>query len=170
MRNDFERAIASQAAAKSDVSAPHPDTRTFRGQSAHCRIERNLSRSSNDVWMVASASLLPCCRFDVARGGNRSMAHSSAAIHLNLNLRAQNFSYVAPKRISRIKNAAIYAKRLTCRTCSYGISKDLAGFAAANGHDGKERQRNSRRQREFLKHISHPIICIGASDGVRSTE
>ena len=42
------------------------------------------------------------------------MAPSFAAIHLNLT-RGLELLYLAPKRISRIKNAAIYAKRPTRR-------------------------------------------------------
>ena len=60
------------------------------------------------------------------------MAHSSAAVHLNVNSRAQNFSMLLRKRISRIKilpDAAMYAKRLTCRTCSYVISKPCLIYA-----------------------------------------
>ena len=44
---------------------------------------------------------LPLLSATVARGGNRSMAPSSAAIHLNLTRERRTF-YVAPKRISRI--------------------------------------------------------------------
>src|SRR6476646_12043349 len=94
------------SSAKNDVSAPRHDTRTFRGQSAHCRIERNLPRNSNDVWMVPFAWLLLCCRFDVARGGNRSMAPSSAAIHLNLT-REIGIFLDRHKRIRRIKNLPV---------------------------------------------------------------
>jgi hypothetical protein len=46
------------------VSADYPDFRTAPEQSAHRRIERNLPRNSNDVWMIAFAWLLPCCRFE----------------------------------------------------------------------------------------------------------
>ena len=80
------------SSAKSDVSALHPDTRTFRGQSAHSRIERNLFRNSNDVWMVAFAMATPLAvAYDVARGDNRSMAHGSAAIYLNLTREPRTF-------------------------------------------------------------------------------
>ena len=77
--------------AKHDGLAVHSDTRSIRGRLVHCRNERSSSRNSNDVWMVPFAWLLPCCPFDVARGGNRSMAHSSAAIHLNLTRELRTF-------------------------------------------------------------------------------
>jgi len=48
---------------KNDVSAAHPDIRTFRGQSAHPRTECNLFRSSNDVCVLSFVWQLPCCRF-----------------------------------------------------------------------------------------------------------
>ena len=77
------------SSAKNDVSALHPDTRTFRGQSAHCRIERNLSRSSNDVWMVVIRMATPLAvGYDVARGDNRSMAHELRGDLLKFDSRA----------------------------------------------------------------------------------
>ena len=40
---------------------------------------------------------------------------------------------------------------------------DLAGFAAANGHDGKtEDEIRAELGDKFPKHIYHSIICIGA--------
>jgi hypothetical protein len=40
---------------------------------------------------------------------------------------------------------------------------DLAGFAAANGHDGKtEAEISAELGDKFPKHIYHSIICIGA--------
>jgi hypothetical protein len=71
------------------------------------------------------------------------MALGSAATHLNVNRVSRIFSTSLHNRISRIKNlyAAIYAKRLTCQLLVWDIETvpDLAGFAAANGHDGKKR-------------------------------
>jgi 3'-5' exonuclease len=40
---------------------------------------------------------------------------------------------------------------------------DLAGFAAANGHEGKtEDEIRAELGDKFPKHIYHSIICIGA--------
>jgi 3'-5' exonuclease len=40
---------------------------------------------------------------------------------------------------------------------------DLAGFAAANGHDGKrDDEIRAELGDKFPKHIYHSIICIGA--------
>jgi hypothetical protein len=40
---------------------------------------------------------------------------------------------------------------------------DLAGYAAANGHDGKNDDAiRAELGEKFPKHIYHSIICIGA--------
>ena len=46
---------------------------------------------------------------------------------------------------------------------------DLAGFAAANGHDGKsDDEIRAELGDKFPKHIYHSIICIGALIALRS--
>jgi 3'-5' exonuclease len=45
----------------------------------------------------------------------------------------------------------------------WDIETDLAGFAAANGHDGKsDDEIRAELGDKFPKHIYHSIICIGA--------
>ena len=54
---------------------------------------------------------------------------------------------------------------MTCPTFSYAISRrtDRAGFAAANGHDGKsDDEIRAELGDKFPKHIYHSIVCIGA--------
>jgi hypothetical protein len=89
-RNDFERAIAARAVPKMTylplvtILGPFGGNQLVVASNAICPETRTTFGWSHDY----SPAI---CRLDVARGGNRSMAPSSAAIHLNLTRELRTF-------------------------------------------------------------------------------
>ena len=63
------------SSAKHDGLVAHCDTRTIRGQSAHCRNGRSSSRSSNDDWVLSALESDPLSLpEEMARRSNGMMA------------------------------------------------------------------------------------------------
>jgi hypothetical protein len=103
-RNDFERAVASRAPPEVPylpilmILGPFGGNQLIVASNAICPETR-----TTFGWYQLHGYSPAVCRFDVARGRNRSMARSSATIHLNLT-RDIGIFLDRHKRIRRIKN------------------------------------------------------------------
>ena len=62
----------------------------FGGNQLILALNAICSEARTTFALLSFAWQLPCCRFDVARGGNRSMAHSPAATYLNVTRESRN--------------------------------------------------------------------------------
>jgi hypothetical protein len=96
------------------------------------------------------------------------MALCFAATHLNVNRVSRIFlrrfiTESAAKRIYICCNIRQVPDMPHVLVWDIETVPDLAGFAAANGHDGKsDDEIRAELGDKFPKHIYHSIICIGA--------
>ena len=90
-RDDFERAIASRAVPKVTYLPPIPILGPFGGNQLIVASNAICPETRTTSGWYHSHGYSPAVGFDVARGGNRSMAPSFAAIHLNLTRERRTF-------------------------------------------------------------------------------
>jgi hypothetical protein len=100
-RNDFERAIAPRAVPKMTYLPLIPIFGPFRGNQLFVASNAICAEARTTFGRCHSHGDSPAVDCDIARGGNRSMAHGSATTHLNLTQELRTF-LCSSKRISRI--------------------------------------------------------------------